>query len=252
MLALVCACGPTGLQGEGPTEAEFLASVLAPELLQYAKVEVASRQSIARVEDGLELKVLPGQPKLNGGIRAELSVDYPFVDGDTVRYEWSFWIPEDFTPDPLNRWWVFANFHDQPDRTKGETWEGFPSNSSPLILGYGHVEGGFERDGFSIKETSDVLSVTYGTDHRPVALVPFSRGVWHQVRLDVRWSQSSIGTLAMTLDGAHVVSAKGPNMLNAFQHYLKAGMYRDPTIDSFNRVRLSSLKIRTCTAAGRM
>lgn len=250
VLVLVCGCGPTGLQGEGPSEVELLSKVVTPDLLPYAHVEVASRESIAIVDDGLELKLFPGQPKVNNGIRAEVSVDFPFVDGDTVRYEWSLWLPGDFTPDPSNRWWVFADFHDQPDRTKGETWDGFPANSAPLILGYGHVQAGFEDQGFSIKETSDVLSVTYGTDHRPIALVPFTRDVWHRVRLDVTWSQSMTGALTMTFDGAKVVSARGPNMLNAFQHYFKAGMYRDPGIGSFNRVRLSDVQIKTCAASG--
>jgi len=236
--AFAVGCAPTG-----PDEATYLAALIAPDLIQYAHFEVASREHIEILADGVELRLTPGQPKVNNGIRAELSVDYPFVDGDTVRYEWQFWVPRDFQPDPENRWWVFADWHDQPDRNLGETWDGFPARSAPLIIGYGHVEGGQVVGGFSVPEASDVLSITYGTDYRQLGIFAFAREEWVTVRLDITWSQSERGKLIASLNGVERITATGPNMLNGFQHYFKAGMYRHPDINTPNRVRLANVKI---------
>jgi Polysaccharide lyase len=72
----------------------------------------------------------PGQAKKNNGIRAEISVDYPYKVGDVVRHAWKMRLPDDFkADDPQNRWWVMGQWHDQPDRTLGETWAGFPGRS---------------------------------------------------------------------------------------------------------------------------
>ncbi len=248
------ACGPVprGLAGEGPSEAELVAALVNPQAAPYGHFEVASRDSIELVPDGggVELRLVPGQPKVNNGIRAEVSVDAPFVDGDTVRYEWQVWLPRDFQPDPQNRWWVFADWHDQPDRNLGQTWADFPSHSAPLILGYGHLEGGQVVEGFSVPETSDVLSVTYGVDYRPLGLLPLRRDEWNSIRVDVTWSQNARGAMTLTVNDSPPLKAQGPNMLNAFQHYFKAGQYRNPDINTANRVRLRRVNIFTCANSG--
>ena len=242
MMAMAVLWG-CGAPPAGPDEATYLAALVAPDLVEYGHFEVASREHIEIVDGGIELRLTPGQPKVNNGIRAELSVDYPFVDGDTVRYEWQLWVPGDFQADPQNRWWVFADWHDQPNRTLNETWETYPKSSAPLIVGYGRVEGGQVVGGFSVPETSDVLTLTYGTDYRPLGMFAIKREEWIAIRLDVTWSQGAQGKATLWLNGVERISGAGPNMLNAFQHYFKAGMYRHPEINTPNRVRLANVKI---------
>ncbi len=245
VMVAMTSCGSQVLSQASRLEEEtYLAAAVAPDLIQYSLFEVASREHIEIIPDaGVELRITRGQPKVNNGIRAELSIDYPFVENDTIRYEWQLWVPADFQPDPQNRWWVFADWHDQPNRTLGETWDAFPSHSAPLIVGYGHVEGGQVVGGFSVPNSSDVLTITYGTDYRPLGMFAFNREETTTIRLDVTWSQTERGKMKAWVNGVERVSATGPNMLNAFQHYFKAGMYRNPEIDTANRVRLSNVKI---------
>lgn len=229
--------------------APFIDAVGLTPLAQYTTIEVPTADNIEIIADaGVELRLIPGQPLKNSGIRAEFAVDYPFHDGDTVSYGWNLWIPADFQPDPSNRWWVFGDFHDQPDKNLGETWDSYVPHSAPLIVGYGHVEAGQTVAGFTAEKSSDVLGITYGTDYRPVGMVPFEREQWLSLRLDVTWSRSAAGALTLYVNGAKRVTASGPNMLNNYQHYLKVGQYRDPAISTANRVRLSGISIHTCTS----
>ena len=63
-------------------------------LLEFAHVEVSAIENITivgeRAGQHLGLHLLPGQKKKNSGIRAEISVNYPFQPGDTARYAWRF------------------------------------------------------------------------------------------------------------------------------------------------------------------
>jgi hypothetical protein len=123
--------------GQALSEKEYLTAVLPLELIRYAGIEVPSRENIQILSDPvgpyLEFRLVPGQAKKNNGIRAEISVDYPYGVGDIVRYKWEMRLPGHFKADePRNRWWVMGQWHDQPDRTKGETWQGFPAHSPPV------------------------------------------------------------------------------------------------------------------------
>lgn len=89
-------------------------------------------------EPHLTLRLFEKNAKRSGGVRAEVSVDHPFKERDTVRYEWSVRLADDFpTVAPANRWWLIGQWHDQPDKAKGGSWEGFPSHSPPVLLGFG-------------------------------------------------------------------------------------------------------------------
>lgn len=220
---------PAGLIAVDMRAAElaWLGSGIAQDLLPYAHLEVPSLEHLRALQDAhgsfLGMRCYRGQPLKNNGVRAQASVDFPYQEGETVRYSWRFAIGPDFrADDPANRWWVFAGWHDQPDPRLGETWEGFPSRSTPIGLGYGRLNG------------QDLLALFYGSPSPvTVALIPFSRGVWHQLDLEIKWSRTSAGRAAVYLDQsttpAHVAS--GPNMHNGYQHYLKVGTYRHPDID---------------------
>jgi len=154
-------------------ELTYLRAAVAPDITDFAGLEIATIEQLRLAEEGgrrcLGLRVFPGQPLKNGGVRAEISLDVPYHIGDTVEYEWSFFIPDNFPSDaPQNRWWVLADWHDQPDRNRGESWDGFPIRSAPIILGYGQIDG------------QDLIGLSYGSpDPLPVSTFPVQRGRWH-------------------------------------------------------------------------
>jgi hypothetical protein len=216
----------TRAQGLRDLELSYLRSAVSADLLPYSTIEIPAIENIRRGVDAqgehLELRTYYDQPLKNGGVRAEVSVDYPYREGDTVRYNWRLMLPTDFPSDaPTNRWWLMAQWHDQPDRTRGETWAGYPRHSPSVGLGYGQING------------QDELSLLYGApDPAPAGLIPISRGVWHALSVEITWSRGANGRAKVFLDGGKtpVREASGPNMYNGFQQYMKLGMYRHPDI----------------------
>lgn len=209
------------------------------DLLPYAHVEVPAVENVTILGDGpdkhLGLHVFSGQKKLNGGIRAEVSVDYPHRQGDTVRYAWRFMVPKGFVSDaPKNRWWIIGQWHDQPDKNRNESYDGFPSRSPPVLISLGELQG---RPG---------LGLAYGQDQSqklgPIFIEP---GKWHSIAVIIHWSLKADGKATFFLDDMSkpVASAEGPNMHNDYQHYLKLGMYRHPEIQTDNWIYIDDLKI---------
>jgi len=240
--------GPTGCTPrEDPRARErglaCLRVLMAEDLLSHAHVEVPSLENIAILGDGAEpylgLRLFPGQKKCNGGIRAEVSVDVPHREGDTLRYEWRFRVPADFHSDaPKNRWWVIGQWHDQPDTSRGETWKGFPSRSPTVLIGIG------EHDGRT------AIGIEYGpTQAEKRGPLFIERGTWHPIALVIRWSQKADGRAEVFFDDMTrpVFTLDGPNMHNGFQHYLKLGMYRHPDIATDNWIHLAGLKVAFVT-----
>lgn len=227
-------------------ELSYLRSVMDESLFPYAHIEIAGIENIASIvesnESHLSLSLFPGQEKKNDGIRSEVLVDYPFQIGDTIRYSWQFRMPKDFVADPDNRWWVFADWHVQPDLTRVETWDNVPPVSQPVIVGYGNVEG------------RDVLSLSIGradmdTGIVPVGTIPFSRGEWHTVTAEIRWSEQADGQVRLSLDNSPAMTllGHGATMLNGYQHYMKVGMYRHPAIATQNTLELRHIQIEKVT-----
>jgi hypothetical protein len=224
--------------GQAADGRALLAKAMAPELLPMAGFEVASRESIRRPADGegVSLGIIPGQRRVNSGTRAEIAVDYPFVEGDTVRYAWRFRLPTGTASDaPKNRWWLMGQWHVQPDKRSGETtWEARHALSPPVMLGYGVLDG------------QDALVLSYGVEAKPVLpMIPFARGVWHRIEAEITWSRGAAGRATILLNGTQVAVASGPNMQNAYQHYLKIGQYRHPEIAGESWIDLAGLEIRT-------
>ena len=221
-------------------ELTYLRAAVATDLLPFATIEIPAIENIRQGSDAqgsrLEFRTYFGQPLKNGGVRAEVSVDYPYKEGDTVRYSWRMMLPTDFPSDaPNNRWWLVAQWHDQPDRTHGETWNGYPGHSPPVGLGYGRISG------------QDQLSLLYGAPNPgPAGLIPISRGVWHNIDVEITWSRGANGHVKVFVDGATtpVREASGANMYNAFQHYMKLGMYRHPDIRGDAWIYISGVRIR--------
>jgi len=220
-------------------ELVYLRCLMPEVLLPYAHVEVPAVENISIEGEGgdshLALRVFPGQKKLNRGIRAEVSVDYPHQAGETVRYAWKLMLPPGFKSDsPQNRWWIIGQWHDQPDTTRGESWEDFPSKSPPVLIGLGELNG---KPG---------IGLNYGLDQSQKR-GPFflELGKWHQFAVVIHWSQKADGKASFFLDDmtTPIAVMEGPNRLNDFQHFLKLGMYRHPEIATDNWIHLDDLEI---------
>lgn len=242
-LLLIALVFPACSKGAAPKaremELSYLRCVMPDDLLDFAHVEVPAVENIAILGEGadkhLGLHVFPGQKKLNGGIRAEISVDYPHKQGDTVRYAWRFMVPKGFASDaPKNRWWIIGQWHDQPDRSRGESWDGFASKSPPVLISIGELDGKLG------------IAIAYGPDQSqkrgPLTIEP---GKWHSIAVEIHWSQKADGKAAFFLDDLSkpAVVLEGPNMHNDFQHFLKLGMYRHPEIATDNWIYIDDLKI---------
>ena len=239
-LALALLPAATTAQDLRPLELTYLRAAVATELFPFAGIEIPAIENIRQGADALgsrlELRTYFGQPLKNGGVRAEVSVDYPYKEGDTVRYSWRMLLPNDFPSDsPQNRWWLMAQWHDQPNRTRGETWNSYPGHSPSVGLGYGQLNG------------KDQLSLLYGAPNPgPAGLIPISRGAWHSITVEITWSRGPNGRAKVFVDGAAtpVREASGPNMYNDFQHYMKLGMYRHPDIRGDAWIYIGDVRIQ--------
>ena len=223
-------------------ELSYLRSAVAANLLDYAGIEVPAIENIRQDRDEtgpfLALRTYYRQPLKNGGVRAEISVDYPFRDGDRVRYAWRMKLPADFTADTGgNRWWIVGQWHDQPNRNRGETWAGYPGHSPAVGLGYGRTADG-----------QDMLSLLYGApDPKPAGLFPIPRGIWIRLAVEIEWSTGSNGRVQVFVNDAAVPvrEARGRNMYNDFQHYMKVVGYRHPDIRGDAWIQIADIEART-------
>jgi len=183
-------------------------------------------------QDALTFTLKPNQRKLFGGIRSELSVNFPYQVGERVTYTFDMKVPADFVADnKKNRWWIFAQWHDQPDPKLNETWNDMPGNSPPISL---FVE---EREG--------VFGVGVNYLNSENFWFAINKGEWNRYRFEIHWSDvdTGMGQLLFSFNDEIEKNFVGRNMLNSYQHYLKIGMYRHPKINTFNRVLFKSLII---------
>lgn len=221
-------------------ELAFLTVVMPGPLLSVSHLEVADRSAVqvGQAEDQrwLALGVRPGQAKVNRGIRAELSVDAPFIPGEILTYAWRFRLAAPFPADSANRWWLIAQWHDQPDPRLGETWADFPGRSPPVLIGIGEIDGVIHA-GLRVGPT------TAGQDQQAAGDVVIDRDRWYSASLSVRWSQGADGWVRLVIDDEEVASVTGPNLNNAYQHYWKLGMYRHPDIDGEAWIHLADVAI---------
>ncbi|MCR4322641.1 MAG: polysaccharide lyase [Candidatus Azambacteria bacterium] len=227
-------------------ELGYLIPIISQEkLLEYAHIEVPSAENIKIESENnkqyLALRVYQGQELKSGGVRAEVSVDYPYKEGEAVRYSWQVRIPENFQSDaPKNRWWLMGQWHDQPDPRKGETWEMFPRNSPLVAVGYAMVDG------------QDVFGLIHEHGQKDFITTSVTRGVWHTIAIEIVWSQGDDGRVRMFFDDiTHPVAEyTGKNMLNAYQHYLKVGLYRHNEITADSTIHIRDISITKKKVSG--
>lgn len=227
---------PTHAQEPGCPSADRTTAALilgVPELAGILSVETAMCSGLQLDADRIGFRLNNTTLPVHGGIRSEIAVDYPFQEGESVRYSWEMMLSGPFPGDtPLNRWWSLAQWHDQPDRRIGEKWKDFPPRSPPVSIYFEERNG---KPGIGV--------ITNGRDKRSWTPVP--RGEWLRLSVSMLWSRGDEGKLIFEIDGhpeAQLV-ANGKNMYNGYQHYLKFGQYRHPQIKTDNTVFFRNLSI---------
>lgn len=236
----ITACAGSPQQGVPQDERCLIAiTEQQAELVGIAGFELADIDSISLIDGEnpyIGLHVYPNQPYVNNGKRAEISFNFPFSQGDMIVYEWKVMFPLVFPASDVSdgRWWSVSQWHDQPNINEGETWDNFPPHPPAITLEYENLDG------------QDYLGFYYGAFIAERAgLVPFARGEWLKLRIEIHWSQGEDGSAKLYLNdsSAPLFFVQGANMFNNYQHYFKIGQYRDPRINTDNTAYFDDVRI---------
>jgi hypothetical protein len=211
------------------TEALSKAMNISPDLLRYVSIEVADCSNITLDRGFATFGLNEVNEKVHKGVRSEVLINYPFKEGDTIEYAWSVMLPTEAAPGgDAEQWWLIAQWHDQPDPAMGETWRTFKSHSPPVAI--------------TVERRNGVLGVGLnGIKGKKLDWAPVTTGRWLRVKALITWSTGEHGRATITIMGGEkpiVFEHTGQNMLNAYQHYFKAGQYRDPSVRMKTAVRL--------------
>jgi len=220
---------------------KYVRAIIPEHLRKCASIEAASSCNLALGNEGtpsVQFWLYPGQRSVHHGIRSEISVNYPYIEGETIQYEWWVRLNSRSTGTTRNdKWCIVAQWHDQPDPSRGESWEHHPSRPAPIHL-LCHAVGASLR-----------LGLRYGVPNpTDVGDVSARMNEWIRVIARVRWSTSDAGRCSLYIDDCHAPSltASGPNMQNEFHHFLKLGNYRQPEFDAANCVEIRGIQVRRC------
>lgn len=224
----------------------------------FASLEYSDPGSILRFDPGavpgeplpfLGVRLRVDHPPVNGGMRSEVALEYPFREGDTVRYRWDVLVPSTFVNDhPRNLRNTIAQWHDQPDEARGECWRTKPRLGSPLSLRLASRDGRALQMSLHARDTRTRASGAF-----EIATIPYDR--WVSIDVRITWSQDTDrGAVTVALDGAGdpdpVVAFRGFTMNNRLPHYLKVGLYRNEAIRADNRLYLRQLRCETLARGG--
>lgn len=216
----------------------YLSYIMEKGLYQYSEFEISNHESIVKHNDDtkyLEFKLFRNQDKVNGGIRSEVSIDYPFQSGNTIEYSYEFLMPEGkFLSDSKNRWWIVGSqFHDQPNRRKNEKWGNFPKHSPSINFSYG------------FSDNQHLLHLMYGLKNQHVGTLNIKENQWYNIKMAIKWSTKADGKIDVFINNSPKpsISATGANMYNDYQHYWKIGMYRHSNIKTNASLFIRNIQI---------
>lgn len=178
----------------------------------------------------------------SNGNRAEISYDNRDFPGSRGWYGWSFFIPADY-PDTEWKprlWQAIGQWHDQPNREKGETWDTFPGHSPSVALYYVSKNG------------TPGLELWYGPlkEQAIIARTPVQKGRWNDIIFHIGWSTGADGFIEAWLNGQPLIAPDtdkhtvyGANMWNDYPHFLKIGLYRNKQITTTNSIYFDEVRI---------
>ena len=189
----------------------------------------------------LSCTVQPGDV-VNGGERCEFS----YQPADPVSYErhfdWEFMIPANYNDPQPGEWQHMGQFHDQPE--DGD-WSNYPSNSPPISCDYEYsvvstlpqaITAFWDLNfpgwtSMVVNDRISTMSVSVGVTapKEIIMAVPFTKGTWQKIGLDIRWSHDAEGGWVKAYhDDVLLGQHNGQNMHNDYFHYFKLGIYRSP------------------------
>lgn len=230
-------------QGPNPLPAEPVYGWI-PVLAHWSRAAIV-QDPLDPLNKVLSVTVQPGDTlNANGNPAPGERCEFEYQPADPAGYERHFdlevMIPSDYTDPQPGEWQHLLQFHDQPE--DGD-WNGFPHNSPPISLDYDYaVVSTLPQSivdfwnlnfpgwaGLVVADRISTLSVTVGvaTPKDTVMIVPFSKGSWQKIGLDIKWSHDGIGGFVKcyhndVLLGEHL----GRNMHNDFVHNVRFGIYR--------------------------
>lgn len=239
---------PDGQQKEWQPVKPFVGDFERGDLSGWLVREAARDDSIQIVTDPIRrgryaarFTVRPGD-FVSKGNRAEVSWDNRDAPGSEGWYGWSFFLPKDY-PDTEWRprlWQCLGQWHDQPNREKGETWATFPGHSPSIALYYVWKNG------------TSSLELWYGPlkNQAIIARAPVEKGRWNDVVFHIGWSTGANGFVEAWLNGQPLTPKNGDtykvggaNMWNDYPHFLKIGLYRNRDITTTNSVFFDEIRI---------
>ncbi len=188
--------------------------------------------SFGLTENGALFLLEEDSSYIYGGERSE-SAFFPFYQvGDTVTYDFTFKLRKSpaFFSGWSDEWVLFAQWHDQPDPSKGETWATFSKNSPPLSYQL------FFDDGLKVGIISRNHQFSF-----PVELdMPVTCST------TVTWQYPDNGNVqgfCTQGDNTYPFGFNDVVMLNDYYHYFKFGLYRKKSINDFMSIELNELSI---------
>lgn len=203
-------------------------------LLPFLSLEIPACANILLGENHAGFVLNDFNIQIHNGIRSEIAIDYPFVEGDVIEYRWSVMLPSNGAPGAESyRWWLIAQWHDQPDPRLGETWAGFKAQSPPVSV--------------FVERRNGILGIGLNSLRgQKGQWTPVPTDMWMKIRVMIHWSQGRDGYVRLTVDDHPeiVLSATGKNMLNGYRHYFKGGQYRDPLIRQQAVVYMKNIHFR--------
>lgn len=219
------------------TEQSVLANAVTPETLPYARFD-ASTDSIQIGKDAygkhMSLQVGYGQKIKNSGVNSEIVIDYPYVEGDTVKYSWRMMIPVFMPSDPENRWWLTARWTPQANLKMGEKPETYNVLNPAIMITY------------KMPESRDTFALGYGVpDTILTDAFSVTRNEWVKVDLIVTWSTTSNGKATMYINNSKIsaTEVRGRNMYNKYYNLFRIGLFRSPKIQGVASILYGDISV---------
>ncbi|MDW6003095.1 heparin lyase I family protein [Vibrio mangrovi] len=192
----------------------------------------ANKKAIAIKDDGVQFILTDNNSYIFNGERSEMSVQSPYQIGDTVLYQFSFRLLDSpvFSEGWDGVWVIVAQWHDQPDPRKGETWSNYKSSSPPLS--------------YQLEYDDRLYLVLHSANHDE--RIPVLPNQQISCRTQVHWLYETDGQVSgwCDVDGVrHPFDFSDDIMINDYYHYFKFGLYRDKNIDELMGIEYNALTI---------
>ncbi|MCE0493300.1 heparin lyase I family protein [Vibrio salinus] len=203
----------------------------------YSDIYIESQKRAINIGDNSVRIVLNGDNSyIFNGERSEIDFNTSYDVGDTVEYDFDLALMDSsgYYQAWDGDWVIIAQWHDQPNPNKGETWSTFGKHSPPLS--------------YQLRYDNGLKLVLHSENQEHVFDV--NPGSEVQCNNTIHWLYESEGSVkgSCTIDGTvHKFSFSDQIMLNDYFHYFKMGIYRDKTIDTNMGVELRSLTITNVT-----